>query len=158
MLGYLQAQEIDELLGSQLIGRIGCHADNRTYIVPISYAFDGTYIYCRSDDGMKVGMMRKNPQVCFEVDHFQDMANWRSVVAWGVYEELTDEKDRKAALQQLIDRVLPLVSSQMVHLSPQWPFPPNDPNDIKGIVFRIRLQEKTGRYESHAGAKGPALG
>jgi nitroimidazol reductase NimA-like FMN-containing flavoprotein (pyridoxamine 5'-phosphate oxidase superfamily) len=29
-------------------------------------------------------MMRANPHVCFEVDHRENLANWRSVVAWGV--------------------------------------------------------------------------
>jgi hypothetical protein len=37
-----------------------------------------------SADGLKITMMRANPHVCFEVDHRENLANWRSVVAWGV--------------------------------------------------------------------------
>lgn len=155
MLGQLQSPAIEALLHSQLIGRIGCHANNTTYVVPISYAYDGEYIYCRADEGMKVAMMRSNPEICFEVDHFSNMANWESVIAWGTYEELTEEEARKQALQKLVDRVLPLISSETVHLSPQWPFPAQDLNAIKGIVFRIWLKEKTGRYENNRGTKSP---
>lgn len=158
MLGYLQVQEIEALLSTQLVGRIGCHADNRTFVVPISYAYDGEYIYCRADEGMKIDMMRKNPAVCFEVDRFHDMANWQSVVAWGTYEELTEELPRKTALKKLVERELPFVSSQMTHLSPQWPFPPTDLNTIKGVVFRIRLHEKTGRFENNSATKGNHAG
>ena len=33
-------------------------------------------------------MMRENPWVCVEVDHMDNLANWRSVIAWGRFEEL----------------------------------------------------------------------
>ena len=32
--------------------------------------------------------MRANPFVCFEVEDIDDLANWHSVIAWGVFEEL----------------------------------------------------------------------
>jgi nitroimidazol reductase NimA-like FMN-containing flavoprotein (pyridoxamine 5'-phosphate oxidase superfamily) len=152
MFGNLEKKEIEELLNSQIIGRLGCHADGLTYVVPMSYAYDGEYIYGHTLEGMKVNIMRKNPQVCFEVDSMQDMANWKSVVGWGVFEELKSEQERNAALKHLVDRVLPIISSETTHLSPQWPFPAGDPKEIKGIVFRIKLVEKTGRFESNATA------
>jgi hypothetical protein len=42
MIGELQPQQIEEVLNSQVVGRIGCHAEEETNIVPISYAYDGT--------------------------------------------------------------------------------------------------------------------
>jgi nitroimidazol reductase NimA-like FMN-containing flavoprotein (pyridoxamine 5'-phosphate oxidase superfamily) len=147
MFGKLNPQEIEDLISHQLVGRLGCHADHVTYIVPVSYAYDGVYIYGRTFEGKKVDMMRKNPRVCFQIDNFTDMANWQSVIAWGVFEEISAPAERKKALQVLVDRVLPLVSSQTQHLTPQWPFPASDVNSIDGIVYRIRLFEKTGRFE-----------
>jgi nitroimidazol reductase NimA-like FMN-containing flavoprotein (pyridoxamine 5'-phosphate oxidase superfamily) len=75
------------------------------------------------------------------------MANWKSVVAWGTFEELTGEDERNEGLQKLLERILPDISSDTVKLSPQWPFPTEDYTKIEGIVFRIRLTEKTGRFE-----------
>lgn len=43
MFGELTRKEIEEVLARQIVGRIGCHADGRTYIVPISYASDGEF-------------------------------------------------------------------------------------------------------------------
>ena len=149
MLGILEKDEIEDLLGSQVVGRIGCHADDLTYIVPISYAYDGTYVYAHSDEGMKTSIMRKNPKVCFQVDHMKDMANWRSVISWGVFEELTGSEQRNEAIKRLANRVLPLVSSEKTHLSRHWPFPDEDPDSIRGVVFRIRLTEKSGRFENN---------
>jgi len=60
------------VLTSQLIGRIGCHADNVTYVVPVSYVYDGDSIYSHTHEGMKINMMRENPDVCFEADKHED--------------------------------------------------------------------------------------
>ena len=147
MFGALNNLEIEELIHREYIGRIGCHAEDITYIVPISYVYDGEYIYGHTFEGMKVNMMRKNPKVCFQVDDMHNMANWQSAVAWGNFEELKRSKDRDSAIQLLMNRALPLIHSETMHLSPQWPFPVQDADAIEGIIFRIRLTEKTGRYE-----------
>jgi nitroimidazol reductase NimA-like FMN-containing flavoprotein (pyridoxamine 5'-phosphate oxidase superfamily) len=146
MFGKLNPREIEQLLSKQLVGRIGCHADGLTYIVPISYAYDGEYIYARTFEGMKVNMMRKNPDVCFEVEDTKNLSNWRTVVTWGSFEELPEGIQRKEALRVLAGRKLPVVSSETMQLGSQWPFSSDDEN-VDGVIFRIRIKEKTGRYE-----------
>jgi len=149
MFGDLSQKQIEDVLHHQVIGRVGCHAENMVYVVPISYAYDGQYIYGHTHEGMKINMMRKNKNICFEVDVLQDMANWQSVIAWGEFEELTDKTERNKALQKLIDRVLPLIPSETTKLYPDWPFKPKDLNVIKGVVYRILLTKKTGRFENN---------
>ncbi len=39
MFGELNPEEIEQLLSAQLVGRIGCHADGTTYVVPVSYGY-----------------------------------------------------------------------------------------------------------------------
>lgn len=149
MFGSIDDKQIEEVLMHQVLGRIGCCDNGFTYIVPISYAYDGTYVYGHTREGMKVNIMRKNTAVCFEVEEMKDMANWKSVIAWGKFEEVTEPAQRKTGLQLLVNRVLPLISSETTHLSPLWPFPVKDINTIKGIVFRIILEKKTGRFEAN---------
>lgn len=145
MFGRLNNAEIEELMSRQIIGRIGCHADDTTYVVPISYAYDGEYVYGHTFEGMKINMMRKNPKVCFEVDNTKNLANWQSVISWGIFEELPNGPERDEAVRKLEVRTLPILHSETMHLSPLWPFRSGD--TIKGIIFRIRLTEKTGRFE-----------
>ncbi len=147
MFGKLDTAQIEDVLRHQIVGRIGCHADGITYVVPISFAYDGEAVYAHTSEGMKVNMMRNNPKVCFQTDMMQDMGNWQSVIAWGDYEELNDSEQRTMALEKLVGRILPIISSETTHLTDHWPFPSNDLNKIKGIVFRIKLTTKTGRYE-----------
>ncbi len=94
MLGELNKEQVEQVLKTEVIGRIGIYADKKIYVVPVTYAYDGTYIYGHSKDGMKIKMMRKNPQICFEVDVMQNMSNWQSVISWGEFEELKDTNEQ----------------------------------------------------------------
>lgn len=148
MIGKLTNEQIEKILRASLIGRIGCHSDGRTYVVPISYAYDGDYIYAHTEEGMKLQMMRSNPNVCFEVDDIHDLSHWSSVIAWGYFQELPGGEEKTRALRVLVNRHLPMVTSATTQLGDNWPFIPNDLDSIPGIVFRIRLLEKTGRFEA----------
>lgn len=147
MFGKLSPEEIESVLSTQVVGRIGCHADDTTYVVPINFTYDGEFVYCYTQEGMKVALMRKNPQVCFQTDDLTNMANWKSVILWGSFEELPEGKERREALDKLVNRIMPMVSSERVHQSDDWPFTNNVTEQVKGIVFRIRLTKKTGRFE-----------
>ena len=147
MIAQLPSNEIDNLLYNQIIGRLGCHNKDSIYVVPISYAYDGKDIYCHSYEGKKIAIMRTNPNVCFQVDEMRDMGNWKSVVAWGKFEELTASEQRNQALKLLLERRLPVVSSITTHLGEAWPFSYRDLDKIPGILFRISITEKTGKFE-----------
>jgi len=148
MFGRLNMEEIDELLHQQIIGRIGCHSDGVTYIVPISYTYDGKYIYAHTLEGMKISLMRHNTNVCFEVDFINKNEKWQSVICWGSFEELVNPGEREEALKKLHARALPKVVSITAKLSPSWPLLPRDINSIDGVVFRIKLYKKTGKFEN----------
>jgi len=145
MLGELNQSEIEALLSSEVVARIGCHANGRTYVVPITYVYDDNAIIGHSGDGMKIEMMRKNPFVCIEVDRMDDLANWRSVIAWGHYEELTGSAV-VAALERLAKRLAPL--SVSVPTAPGRAGGAHQATAHSVVVYRIRLTEMTGRFET----------
>jgi nitroimidazol reductase NimA-like FMN-containing flavoprotein (pyridoxamine 5'-phosphate oxidase superfamily) len=147
MFGELNQNEIAELLNEELVGRIGCQLEGTVYVFPISYAYDGTYVYCHAFEGMKMQAMRQNPNICFQVDNTKDLTNWKSVIAWGKFEELPAGKERNDAIKILESRKLPILSSETMHLGDQWPFGSATDGGLQGIVFRILLQNKTGRFE-----------
>ena len=113
MLGTLSSEQIEQVLCSEVIGRIGCHANGQTYVVPITYAYDGERLICHTSQGRKIQMMRSNPEVGFEVEQVDNLANWRSVIAWGKYEELQGEASKKA-MRLLIEQVMPKLGSSIV--------------------------------------------
>jgi len=147
MLGTLNKIQIDNLLRSQAIGRIGCNAEGKTYVVPITYAYDGENIYAHTIEGMKTRMMRANPEVCFEVDHIENMANWQSAIVWGTYKELEDQ-EAEEALQILVNRVHPLMTSETtrpVHSLERRRT--SLKTNIRMVVFSINVKETSSRFE-----------
>lgn len=153
MLGELSSQEIEGLLRSEVTGRIGCHSDGRTYVVPITYAYDRGDVYCHSPEGLKLRMMRKNPVICFEVDRIEDMGNWKSVVAYGMFEELRG-RDAIAAMDILIKRFVSIEREDEPHPSYVFRDSEAEPAKTDGrevVIFRLRLTEKTGRFERTPG-------
>ncbi len=148
MLGILNANQIDHVLRSEVIGRIGSIMEGRVYIVPISYVYDGDCIYGHSAGGMKLSMMRAHPQICFEVEHVEDLANWQSVIAWGTFEELQGEESARG-LQLFLDRMSPIRSSQTAlssHISAESGHGIDAHGQVE-TIFRVTLTEQTGRYE-----------
>lgn len=148
MLRELKDTQIETLLKDQLIGRIGCHSEGITYIVPINYVYDGINIYCHSAEGMKINIMRENPQVCFEVDNIKDITNWQSVIAWGKFEEITDITEKQNVLQKLTDRITPYMIDDSVTREHGFVDEESDIGaTVELIIYKIVVHKKTGRFE-----------
>lgn len=148
MLGKLNETQIEKLLKEQVIGRMACQAKGDIYLVPINYVYRDGYIYSHSAEGKKIRMMRENPKVCFEVDDIRSVFQWQSVIAKGTYEEITDIEEKQQAMQGIIHRIMPLVTSPEGHPSHGITEKDSDVGtNIEVIVYRIKLGEKTGRFE-----------
>lgn len=132
MIAELDRAAIDDLLHAQVVGRIGCHADGLTYVVPVIYAYDGAAFYVYTVLGQKVRMMRANPQVCFEVDEYE-RGSWRSAIVQGSYEEL-EGAGAEHALALLTERFAGRGSGARRRRAEGTP-----------VAFRIRIEDVTGR-------------
>ena len=151
MLGTLSDIQIDRILHNNVIGRIGCHADELTYVVPVTYFYFNGSIYGHTTEGMKMDMIRKNPKVCFEVDQIFDNAHWLSVIAWGEVVELEGEEAIRG-LQILSEGlwhyyVSRTNSTGAIGFGVVDEFPNNQ---INRVVYRIDLSKKTGRFEKRS--------
>ncbi len=149
MIGKLTNEQIEKVLRGNILGHIGCNDGTKTYVVPVNYVYDGKFIIGHSMEGMKINMMRNNPMVCFEVDEMKSLTNWKSVIAWGEYQELIAERDRYYAMKLFVDKMMhakisnadiPIETSEKsVHSFSS--------ESIKPVIYRIVITEKTGRFE-----------
>lgn len=141
MLQELTTEIMDSILMNQVIGRIGCAANGQVLVEPMMYMYDGRFIYGHTREGTKIDMLRQNPNTCFEVDEVLSPHSWRSVIIHGVFEELTGD-ERLDALRRLGKRTMPLFIDE-------HPYSPGDPaSGPRSVVYRIRIDQKTGRSET----------
>lgn len=150
MLGKLNNDEIDQVLANNITGRIGCTDEEKVYIVPVNYAFNSAYIIAHSQEGMKIDMMRKHPHICFQVDEIISPTNWRSVIIWGNYEEVMDPREKYYAMKFLVSRLSQQHVSEtagVTEMHEELVMPGISTNIVRPVLYRIRIEEKTGRFE-----------
>ena len=131
MIGRLHPGQIEAVLHQQHVGRLACLADGRPYVVPVTYAYAGGAVYGRTLPGRKLAALRADPRVCFEVDERDDSVSWCSVVADAIFEEVTDPAERQTALALLAQA---------------WPAGLPRADAVPGVVFRLDLAGKAGRF------------
>jgi len=147
MLGQLNEQQSFNLLTSQALGRLGCTDGRFPYVVPVTYHYDGEYIYGQTNEGSKLSMLRLNPNVCFEVDSMTDMANWQSVIVTGKFEELHNG-DASRASEKLFRSLFTLMTSRTIHPHEhEVATLLEDQSRIKRVMYRIKVESITGRFE-----------
>ncbi|WP_157986688.1 pyridoxamine 5'-phosphate oxidase family protein [Chitinophaga alhagiae] len=150
MLGTLTPEQMDDILLRHAVGRIACTDGLMPYVVPVSYAFNGTYLAVHSRPGEKIDIMRKNPNVWFLVDEIDDLANWRSVMIRGEYEEVMHPKERYYAMKFLVGNLQQRHVSEtagIAEMTRELGQRQEEPPLVRHIVYRIRIMEKTGRFE-----------
>lgn len=149
MHGSLTNKEIDDLLNNEVVGRIGCYANDKLYLVPITYVYQDGIIYGHSHEGMKIDMMRKNPRICFEVDSMNGLNNWKSVIIWGEYKEIKNKEEKADVFELLTDRFSTFDTATNTR-RPTYRLPEPHPQNVKlkAIAFQINIKEKTGRFET----------
>jgi nitroimidazol reductase NimA-like FMN-containing flavoprotein (pyridoxamine 5'-phosphate oxidase superfamily) len=132
----LSRGEIEEFLLGQRIARLGCHAGGVTYVVPLIYAYDDGAVVAVTTVGRKTAMLRENPRVCVEVDDYDadGKGSWRSVIAYGTYEELSGDA---------IGPALALMRTRFARNAGRDP--ESRPLATNVVVLRILLDEIAGR-------------
>ena len=131
--------EIRETLKRLNYAHLACCKDNLPYVVPVHYAYDGDYIFIYTTEGKKARILRANPELCLQAEDVIDNENWVSVIAFGQAEQLTDEDDRSAAVNMILEinpRLTPAVSIRWMD---SWV------RENVEVIYRVRPRKMTGR-------------
>jgi nitroimidazol reductase NimA-like FMN-containing flavoprotein (pyridoxamine 5'-phosphate oxidase superfamily) len=96
--------EMHALLQRGSFGHLGCARDNRPYVLPMHYAYDGKELYFFTTHGMKTQYIKENSQVCLQVEEINDPTHWKSVMVIGRTEELTSAEETQRAMKLITER------------------------------------------------------
>lgn len=99
-------EEIDQFLACARVGRLGMTLKDEPYVVPVGFGYaDGKIFFHTCSKGLKMDGVRRNPNVCFEVDEaISDGTMYKSVVLFGTARIIDDEEKMIPYLQRLIDK------------------------------------------------------
>ena len=138
----LSRTEIDEILARNHVGRIAYARGNRIDIRPVHYVYSDGWIYGRTSHGEKFEVLGGSAHewwpVVFEVDEIEELYRWRSVLVHGGFYVLPREgtPSDHQTWQKALDILRTLVPAALQA---------DDPLPLRTILFRIAVQEATGR-------------
>lgn len=151
MIRKLDEEECLLLLKNNYLGHLAYIYQNQPYMVPMTYFFDNKLnsIICYSAEGHKINAMRKNHRVSFQVTEIESVHNWKSVLVYGNYEEVSGSEIKlklqafsmgvKNIIKHKENRELSLISEFSSKIYK---------NDLP-ITFMIKIEDITGKGRSY---------
>ena len=135
----LPRAECTAILARNHVGRLAYAVENRVEIKPLNYVHHEGWIYGRTSQGAQLAASGASwAPVAFEVDEVEELFRWRSVVVHGGFYTMVDDS-------------LALHDEEWWHgvqllrtLIPQT-FSGDDPVAFRTVLFRLAVQEITGR-------------
>ncbi len=140
--------EIEEILLTSTVGRLGTCANGIPYITPMNFTYDKEtskiFLHC-ANEGRKLDNIRINPTVCFEVEEVKNVivkqptcassVAYRSVIMFGSIKILSNLDAKNYALQKLAEKYTPQ--------NPKAPF--TDAMLNKTNVLEIEIRQMTAK-------------
>ena len=137
MVKQLNLREAQNILSEGRMGHLGCVTEHGPYVVPVSYVYHDGNIYVHSMIGKKIQALRQNPQTCIQVQEVKSGYIWRSAIAFGTYQEITDPEERLWFMRRILTR--------FPYLTPVEDMSVSGSKEI--VIFRILVAEITGVCE-----------
>ncbi len=134
----LEPAEIEDVLSRNQVARLAYSFKDRVDVAPIHYVYEDGAVYGRTAPGSKLETLHHHPWVAFEVDEVEGLFTWRSVILKGTIYFLHAEgaTHDEAAWHRAI--------TVLRRLDPRF-FTDDDPVPDRTSVFRLRIEEMTGR-------------
>jgi uncharacterized protein len=140
----MEATEVRDLLARNHVGRLAYSFHDRVDIEPIHYVCHEDWLYGRTAAGTKLDQLERNRWVAFQVDEVEDLYEWRSVVVHGAFYQLSPEGApwEREAWESAIQSIRSLIPAA---------FTAADPTPFRNVVFRVAVQNASGRAATMRG-------
>jgi hypothetical protein len=145
----LDRAECEQILARNHVGRLAYAWQNHVDIEPLHYVFHDGWIYGRTSHGAKMEAVGYTWwPVAFEVDEVEELFRWRSVVVHGGFYVLPEDGSERQAdeWEQGVALLRTLLPETLTA---------DDPVSFRTVVFRMAVQEVTGREAVPGGAPDP---
>ena len=142
----LSRDECEAILARNHVGRLAYSHNNRVDIEPLHYVHHGEWIYGRTSHGAKLEATGYEWwPVAFEVDEVEGVFQWRSVVIHGGFYTLDEHGPewQQGEWRRGVELLRQLIPETLAE---------GDPVPHRRVLFRIALQEVTGREAVPGGA------
>lgn len=140
---------IEDILGRATVCRLGLCEGSRPYVVPLCFGYEenALYFHC-AGQGKKLDILRKNNNVCFEVDINHELVEadkacdwgmkYRSVIGFGKAVFIEDDKQKRKALDVIMQQ----------YSDGTFEYPADAIENI--VVIKVEIESMTGKVSDYA--------
>jgi nitroimidazol reductase NimA-like FMN-containing flavoprotein (pyridoxamine 5'-phosphate oxidase superfamily) len=141
---------LQEILRKSLVCHLSMVDDGKPYLVSMNYGFRDNSIYLHAAlEGRKIDILRKNPDVCFQVYNGNRLTTgpdacgdwtmkYRSVTGFGKASLIENDEEKIAPLQIIMDQY-----------TTKGPFEFTPARVAETMVIRIDIDEMTGKISGY---------
>lgn len=139
----LSQTECEALLERNHVGRLAFTFHDHVDIEPVHYVYSDGWLHGRTSPGTKVATLLHHPWVAFEIDEVKGLFDWQSVIVHGAVHipDLDGSPSDRAAHSATLEIIRELVPEALEQ---------DDPTPARHVLFRIHVDEVTGRESSTA--------
>jgi nitroimidazol reductase NimA-like FMN-containing flavoprotein (pyridoxamine 5'-phosphate oxidase superfamily) len=135
---------IEGIIGKGQVCRLALSENERPYIVPLCFGYEDNTLYFHSaHEGKKLDMLRKNNNVCFEIDTDYELVKgkkacdcsmkYRSVIGFGKAELVEDIESKRRALNIIMQN----------YLEGSFEYPEESIENT--VIIRVEIESMTGK-------------
>ena len=115
-LPKISREEVERLIGEQMLCRIAFKGDYHPYIAPFQYVrIDGTLYFHFTDYGKKMKLIGRDERVCVEIESYEpDLSTYCFVVLRGSIQVVTDPHEREEAIRTMSEEATNKLSTNFL--------------------------------------------
>lgn len=129
----LDQSEIRQVIERNNVARVGFDAADWIEIHPIHYVFADDYLIGRTSKGTMLSALAQRCRVAVQIDEIESLFEWESVLIRSVFLRIPAGS---APYEEALSNFRGLVPGT---------FGPDDPTPFRTVLFRIPLQNASGR-------------
>ena len=140
---------IKSIIKKAAICRIALSENNMPYIIPINFGYKNNHIYLHSaSEGKKIDIIRKNSNICFEMDIKHDLVKsespcnygmkYCSVIGFGKAYLVDDFNEKITALNTIMEHYMPGTSFE---------YPKHVVDEL--TIIRVDIESLTGKKSGY---------
>ena len=141
--------QIEQIISKATVCRLAMSDNNKPYVVPISFGYENNTLYFHSaHEGKKIDILKKNSQVCFELDIYEEFVpgeiackgtmKFKSVIGYGKASIINADQQKRQALDFI-----------MKQYSDADEFQYSDKSVADCLIIKVDIESMTGKVSGY---------
>ena len=136
---------IDEIIRKCQVCRLGLTDTDGPYIVPMCFGYDGTHFYFHcAPEGRKLDVIRRNGNVCFELDIVQSIVAAEKSCGWSIRYQSVMGTGHAYFVDDIEEKRKALTAIMAQYSDASHTFPGSSVQET--TILRVRIESITGKH------------